>query len=145
MSTAFHDQLQAATRDATQRLRTVADIFDFTLEKITTADPLTQAILDRVVGPIGELRGCRHVAQSPRPAVITAALPGVAVCWDCFDAPAYQLPAVEYLRVNVCDTCQKPAAALTEVVLQHGPIAIAANCCDTCLNPHQPDERKDTP
>lgn len=124
-TTAFADQFQAASRDASHALRAVAGMRRVPVVRCSDTHWIKTrlaALIDQLVAGDGEI--CEHLTASPSVCYAAAWAPGRVVCGRCLGGLR---PALN----DICDRCR--TAPVTQLgAAAFGPLLLAYGLCDTC-------------
>jgi hypothetical protein len=134
MANPIHDQIDAATSDANQRLKHASENNEYSL---AGHGHVAKAVIHRWFeegGDPGQQRMCAHVASAPQVVFGAAAFPGVAVCGDCFTEMFTAYAKVYYAmgKGRPCDSCGVMAEAGKTGVLSCGPMLMTISLCPVC-------------
>jgi hypothetical protein len=125
---ALLDQVDAASRQVSTRLRAAADANGLPL---TPVDEWARGIVDDLLGraATGRLRACPHLT-SPQPLVTAAWRRDVIACWPCarvlFDLSS------DPVADATCDQCHRYVARIVPSLVACGPVMILNGRCKRC-------------
>lgn len=133
--TALADQVQAATRQASNAARALHKTGAARLAYLTAPTPWLASQLTGLFAAIdnGTARGCEHVAGAPRVVFACAWAPNILTCVHC--APRLTPDATEE---TTCDKCRTHVPLIHPRSITAGPLVYAYGLCDACAR-HEPD------
>lgn len=135
------DQLDAAVREATGRVREVGAnaVFDGATPRHGKpgAESYTLALLVTIVG-LGQ-RGCKPVCEHIHPSLILTPRP-VLVCLtaktiSCYPCAEGLLDGDQFVvdvEDGLCDYCQRPTDEFVPILTNVGPLTVTGQICETC-------------
>ena len=133
----IYDQVEAAARDAANRLKTVAENADKKYE-VRGFGPVAQQVVKHWFDNAGDepehQAMCSHVSESPQVVFSAANFPGVCLCADCFNQmwSDYTGLMMSLGRGRPCDGCHGFADEGKTAVMSVGPMLMTVSLCMVC-------------
>lgn len=137
MANPLYDQLDAAARDAANRLIEVAQRSENQYE-VRGFGPVAQSVVRHWFDHAGDdpeqQAMCEHVAESPQVVFSAAPFPGVSMCAVCFNEAwrCYTGLMLRLGRGRPCDGCHTFAEEGKTAVMSVGPMLMTVSMCGVC-------------
>lgn len=128
------DQIDAAAKDAVNRLRIVGETNDYEVREF---GPIAREIVRRWFEEAGDdtmHAMCGHVAGTPQVVYSAAPFPGVTTCADCFNQMwgDYTGLMMKLGKGRPCDGCHTFADEGKTGIVSVGPMLMTVSMCGIC-------------
>lgn len=131
----LQDQINAASRDAANRLKTVGERNQY---EVRNYGPVARSIVSRWFDEGGDdpqqQAMCTHVSNAPQVVFSAATFPGVCACSDCFVQMWRNYTDLMFKlgRGRPCDGCHQFVEEGKTGVLTVGPMLMTVSMCLVC-------------